>query len=83
MWGVIVLAFAVLAVVASLLLGWPIIVAGLIAVVATGAFGIAAAGRAAREKPAAPATGSSRPRHISEVRDASEAGPSEIPSSGT
>ena len=81
MWTAFLIAFAALAVVGSLALGWPIIIAVLIALIAVGFWGVAAVFHRAREKPGPPTPGSSRPRDISEVRDPAEAGPAETPHS--
>ena len=76
MWSVFLIVFAALAVVGSLLLGWPILVAILILLVLVGAWAATGAIQRARRKPNAPGTNVSG---ISEVRDPSEAGPSETP----
>jgi hypothetical protein len=78
MWTAFLIAFAALAIVGSLLLGWPILVAVVIALVLGGIGASGAAIRAAREKPGVPG-GDSRARDISQVRDHTEAGPSETP----
>ena len=80
MWNVVLIGFAALAVVGSLLLGWPIVIAILIAVVVVGVWAATGALQGARGKPSPPGTAQEQ-REISEVRDYSEAGPAETPSS--
>ena len=76
MWNVILIAFAGLAVVGSLVLGWPILVAILILLVLVGAWAATGVLQRARRKPDAPGADASG---ISAVRDPAEAGPSETP----
>jgi hypothetical protein len=80
MWNVFLIAFAALAVVGSLLLGWPIVVAILILVAVAGVWAATGALQGAARKPGPPTTPPGQ-RGISDVRDASEAGPAETPSS--
>ena len=78
MWTVFLIAFAALAVVGSLVLGWPILVAILIVLAVVGAWAATGVLQRARRKPDAPGSNATG---ISEVRDPSEAGPSETPTS--
>ena len=78
MWSVVLIAFAALAVVGSLVLGWPILVAVLIVLALVRAWAAMSALQRAGRKPNAPGTNATG---ISEVRDPSEAGPSETPTS--
>jgi membrane protein implicated in regulation of membrane protease activity len=77
MWNVVLIALAALAVGGSLVLGWPILVAILIFLALVGAWAATGAVQRAGRKPDAP--GADAPAGISEVRDPSEAGPSETP----
>ena len=78
MWGVFLFPLAALALVGSLLLGFPIIAALVIALIAGGAWVGAALVRRVDAKPGPP--GSSRPEHASGVQDVADAGPAETPS---
>jgi hypothetical protein len=78
-WGVFLIAFAALAILASLVLGWPILVALIIAAIVATVGGGGALMRRAREKPGPPT--SDRARAVSEVREPSEAAAAETPRS--